>query len=310
MGLEMEIEESGGEGRELFGLPVDSEVLFSNHKGVYKKRIEKRQSKFIEDISFIEPFLWEGEEILVVTTGCSPMSLMEQIMGGWIIFQLKRSLFVFTNMRIFHVPVERRFFTDHYRDSISQILYSDCELIKQSGRTLKVKYKNGVKEKFYKIDGHEKKKIKTLMSTMPLDGETSEMEQRTHLCPRCTTPLIEDEFVCPNCSLAFKSKKRARKLSIVWPGGGYFYTRHPIMGASDALTELILIILLSGSIMNILDGVEGGVEGTIFLGVVLLVEKITTIYHANHFIKEFIPEDKNITPYAPSEEPVDVGDGL
>jgi hypothetical protein len=43
----------------LSGLPVDRDILFSNHKGVYKKGIEKRQTKFIEKISFIKstPYL-------------------------------------------------------------------------------------------------------------------------------------------------------------------------------------------------------------------------------------------------------------
>lgn len=304
MVLEMEDQTRGSEERELFGLPVDREVLFSNHKGVYKKRIEKRQSKFVDQVSFVEPFLWEGEEILLVTTGCSPISLMEQLLTGWIVFQLKRSLFIFTNKRIFHVPVKRKSFADHYRDSIAQILYGDCEFIKQKGRTLTIKYKSGKKEKFYHIAGKDKRKIKTMIGTMPLGDEPSEMLQRTHLCPRCTAPLIEGEFSCPECGLAFKSKERARKLSIAWPGGGYFYTRHPVMGVCDALTEVFLVIAISGSIMDAIDGVAGGVEGTIYFGILLLIEKIVTIYHSNHFVKEFLPEEKNIIPYALSEKPV------
>jgi hypothetical protein len=42
---------------QIFGLPVDREILFSNHKKVYKKRIEKRQRKLIIKLSFLKPFL-------------------------------------------------------------------------------------------------------------------------------------------------------------------------------------------------------------------------------------------------------------
>jgi len=42
-------------GQNLFGLPVERDILFSNHKGIYKKGIEKQQTKFIEKISFIKP---------------------------------------------------------------------------------------------------------------------------------------------------------------------------------------------------------------------------------------------------------------
>ena len=31
----------------IFGVPVDRETIFSNHKGMYKSRIEKRQRKLI-----------------------------------------------------------------------------------------------------------------------------------------------------------------------------------------------------------------------------------------------------------------------
>jgi hypothetical protein len=41
----------------LFGLPVDRDVLFSDHKSIYRQRIEKQQTKLIGKISFMKPFL-------------------------------------------------------------------------------------------------------------------------------------------------------------------------------------------------------------------------------------------------------------
>ena len=125
------------------GLAVSSEIMFSNHKNVYKKSIEKRQTKLLNELSFIAPFLVEDEQILLVTTGCSPVSLFEQMMTGWIVFYLKRSLFVFTNMRIFHIPTKTNY---SYRDSITQILYDDCLKIDRKGSTLVVKFKSGKKQ--------------------------------------------------------------------------------------------------------------------------------------------------------------------
>ena len=131
---------------EISGLPVRADICFSDHKDRYKKRIDKRQRKLLAKIDFIQPFLWEGEEILLVTTGCSPMSLFEQWLTGWIIYYQKRCIFIFTTMRIFHVPTQ----TDYsYRDSISHILHGDCDKIKLRGRTLKIKYVSRKNEKFY-----------------------------------------------------------------------------------------------------------------------------------------------------------------
>jgi hypothetical protein len=63
---------------QIFGLPVDRESLFSNHKKVYKKRIEKRQRKLIIKLSFLKPFLKKGEKILLVSTGYSPITSLAQ----------------------------------------------------------------------------------------------------------------------------------------------------------------------------------------------------------------------------------------
>ena len=60
-------------GPQIFGLPVDREILFSNHNDIYKKRVEKRQRKLIVKISFLKPFLKKGEHVLFITTGYSPL---------------------------------------------------------------------------------------------------------------------------------------------------------------------------------------------------------------------------------------------
>lgn len=311
MALDMALQKNVNTIEDSLGLPINSDTLFSNHKGIYKKGIEKRQSNFTEKIQFLSPFLWEDEEILLVTMGHSPMGLMEQFVTGWVIFELKRCFLIFTNKRILHVPLKARAFflgsRYRYRDSISQILYADCESIKQRGRTLTIKYRSGRKEKFYHVAPKEKKKVKSLMKTMPLVGVESPMLERTHLCPRCAALLETDEFTCPTCDLAFKSRQKARKLSMAWPGGGYFYTRHPLLGAGDAAAELLIAIGLIAAIMDAVYGMEGGLDSIIFLGVVLTVEKMGTIYHANHFVKEFIPEDKNVQPYVESPEQQECG---
>lgn len=289
----------------LSGIPVDSDILFSNHKGVYKKRTEKRQTGLLENIQFIEPFLWEGERILQVTIGCSPMSLLEQIVTGWIVFSLKRSFLIFTNKRIFHVPIKSKGFLLRkyvYRNSIAQILYADCESITQRGRTLVVRYKSGKKERFFHIAGKEKKKIKVLLKTMTLEGRQSQTMERTFLCPRCTSELIKNEYICPYCELVFKSKSEARKISIIYPGGGYFYTRHPFLGISDAFVELILMSCLISAVIDVINNVDGASSYLVTVAIFLTFEKLITIYHSNHFINEYIPVEKEIEPFGPESE--------
>ena len=52
-------------------LPLDREILFSNHKGIYKKRIEKRQTRLLKNVAFLNNFLKEDEKMLLLTTGSS-----------------------------------------------------------------------------------------------------------------------------------------------------------------------------------------------------------------------------------------------
>lgn len=282
----------------VLGLPVDRDFLFSNHKDIYKKGTEKRQTKLFEKISFIKPFLKEDEKIILVTTGCSPISILEQLLTGWIVFYLKRSLFVFTNKRIFHIPTK---FNYSYRNSIAQIIYADCQTIGMKGRTLVVKYKNGKKEKFYYMAGKERKKIKALLKTILLEGVQSKTAGRIHLCPRCTKELIKDEYTCPNCRLEFKNKAEGKRISITYPGGGYFYTGHRWLGVGDAITESLLLLFVVLALVDTLQGRKDGFGSFVFFSIILALEKIITVYHSNHFIKEYIPKEKEIKPIIASQ---------
>jgi len=223
------------------------------------------------------------------------MTVLEQLLTGWVVFYLKRSLFVFTNKRIFHIPVKMNY---SYRNSIAQILYGDCHTIALKGRTLVIEYKNGKKENFYYIAWRERKKIKELLKTISLKGEQSKTKERTHLCPRCTKELVEDKYTCPHCRLAFKDKAEGKRISIIYPGGGYFYTGHPILGALDAFTELILMILVVVALFDMVRGTDNVIVRIIFYGIALALEKLITVYHSNHFIKEYIPKEKEIKPFS------------
>jgi len=275
----------------VLGLPVDRNIIFSNDKGIYKQGIEKRQKKLFQKISFLKSFLKEDEKILLVTTGCSPMSIMEQFLTGWVVFYLKRSLFVFTNKRIFHIPTK---FNYSYRNSIAQILYADCQTIEMKRRTLVVTYKTQKKEKFYYMGGKDTKKIKAFLKTISLEGVQSKTAERIHLCPRCTKELIEDGYTCNNCRLEFKSKAEAQRISIIYPGGGYFYTGHPWLGIGDAIAESLLLLLVVLTLVDTLQGGKNGFGSFVLFSIILALEKAITVYHSNHFIKEYIPRQKEI----------------
>jgi hypothetical protein len=277
---------------QIFGLPVDRETLFSNHKKIYKKRIERRQRKLIIKLSFLKPFLKKGEKILLVSTGYSPITSLAQYVTGFLFVYLKRSLFVFTNYRIFHVPTTASY---KYKQSIAQIAYAGCRSISLKGGTLVVQYaKFGKLEKFRAISFGERKKIRALLKSKPLSGTKTQLGERLHLCPQCTHPLSTGKYVCNSCGLKFKNKIAAYILAILLPGGGYFYTRHLLIGLLDVVVEIFLVLYSAVMLQDVQNKIEGSLIHLVTSCAVFVVVKIISVIHSVHFIQEFIPRKKEI----------------
>ena len=277
----------------IFGLPVDRETLFSNHKNVYKKRVEKRQRKLIVKTSFLKPFLRKGEQILLVTTGYSPLNSPAQYFTGFLFIYLKRSLFVFTNYRILHIPTTS---TYNYQNSIAQVAYAGCQSIVLKGANLIVQYVGASKktEIFKGIAVSERKKIRSLLQKkIPLSGTQGHLSARIHLCPRCTRTLALIKNKCKKCRLPFKSTFISVLSAMFIPGGGYFYVRQPLIGCLNAILELALIGLLVNLIFEWRQNIL--IEPIQLLPIAAFIYvKIASIIHSNHFIKEFIPKEKTI----------------
>jgi len=280
---------------QLYGLPVETVDLFSDHRNFYNSRIEKRQRKFLSKLTFLAPYLEEGEKILHVIESCSPVSFVEQLLTGALLYALKRSLLVISNRRILHVPLA---LGRSCRSSVSQIMYADCRYIGVGWSSLIVRYKSGKTEKFRCLGGKNRKKIRTLLKDRPLEGRTSLTLERMYLCPSCTKPLIQDVYVCPGCSLKFKTKFRASVLSIIFPGGGYFYTRHSLLGVLAAVMEASFAFLLALSSYALFvsspTAPRGLIQAVVICAIILVFEKLSTMFFSNKCIEEFIPRKRRV----------------
>ncbi|MGA2070356.1 MAG: hypothetical protein ABSG97_03330 [Sedimentisphaerales bacterium] len=280
---------------ELYGLAVDTTVLFSDHKGNYKRRIESHQRNLLAKLRFLAPFLEPGERILHVISGCSPATFVEQLLTGILLQPLKQSLFAVTNRRILHVPTTRCL---RHRWSVAQIVYADCRYIHIRWATLVVKYKSGRTEKFRCIGWGGRKETRAVLKDVSLDGRSSPSMERTHLCPRCTKPLIRGYYACPSCSLEFKNKSWATTLSIIFPGGGYFYTRHPIIGIIEAVMETIVFLLLvtaaTAFSLSPHSAPRSIIQAIMLCAIVLGFEKMATAMFSSKCVEEFIPKQRRV----------------
>ena len=85
--------------------------------------------------------------------------------------------------------------------------------------------------------------------------------------------------------------------SILLPGGGYFYTGHPLVAVIPAVVEgllvlEILVFLFAGlatpkAMPNILSGLA-------FLAFFWAIETAVTILHCRRYIREYIPEKRDL----------------
>ncbi len=271
---------------DLHELPIDAATMFADHAGVHKPRIEKKQRKLAEKVTFLKDFLEDGEQLLAITTAVSPTSFLEQWTTGFIFVYIKRCMLVFTDRRIFHIPTTSNF---DYRGSVAEVRYGDLESIAQKGSRLKVAYKSGVKEVFLYIRRSERKKIRALLQATEPHSSPGTAGSRVHLCPKCTRVLEADRFECPGCGKEFKSRTKARKFSLWLPGGGYFYTGHPYLGIIDAVIELLFLAIIIGSLIPTSNNPNGDLALAAVFAVLLAIEKAVTVYHANHFVKEYLP---------------------
>jgi hypothetical protein len=282
---------------EISGLPINQAIAFSNKKGEFKEGIKTKQLSMLKDYeALLKQFLEPGEEILLALRGCSPMTALEQLTMGWSVAYLKRCTFVITDRRILHFPSKSDYKPRH---SISQIRFGDVEEIKPStflGR-FKVIYKDGKKEIFNYVKGVAK--LKAMLQGLQLQRQpATRVRTRHHLCPRCTTPLPAGVYTCAACALEFKNEKKARTLSLLIPGGGYFYTNHPLLGLQDFLVEAFLIAMVITSAFNVLSSTDAAENAGVFVlfSLVLALEKAYTVYHAKHYVREYIPLDVKFEP--------------
>ncbi len=272
----------------IFGIPVDREKIFSNHKGIYNSRVEKRQRKLIVKSTFIKFFLHHGETIQCLTTGYSPLSAKEQMITGLAFLYFKRALFVFTEKRILHIPTR---FNHSPRSAVSQILFEDCARIHIKGRALHVQYKNGRQEVFPYLGRKEKRKVRALLSKLSLSPkEAGQLKGRVYLCPSCTHTLPAGSTLCGTCNLAFKSTFKTRLYSLLVPGGGYFYGRYPFIGACAALFELCLIAVFVLKGMEMGRGLPADLNMMIIPALALLLEKFIMAFHTEQLLEDYVPE--------------------
>jgi len=287
---------------------IREDVIFTNPKGEEKKGIRKRNEKALDQLQEALPRLLQPDEAVLYIARCeAPASFGDQFSLGWYVYQVTGSVLVVTNQRILHFFVRPKTFGGrdgwNWRRSVRAVAWGDIAELKVSGwfsPSATLKYRNGKKEKFWRLRGEDGKKLRRLAETI-LPGAASESTAAqgiASLCPRCFAALAPDLYQCAQCRLLFKDKATALRRSLLIPGGGYFYTGHIFLGVMDAIAEgflMLLILLLLLEISGVTPTPPGEAPASwaaiIFVLILFAIEKLFTIHHANRFIRDYIPAE-------------------
>jgi hypothetical protein len=278
------------------GMSVRNDVLFTNDKGEDKRQIQKRSEKALQKlIPALQRVLLPTETVLYLAQARSPLTALEQLTAAWWTALLAASVIVITNKRILFFPVKR---DGSWRESVRALHWGDLEEVKPKGllaRNVTFKSKNGTKATYTNFRRADAKKIAAIATALlpAASGESTATHDWVQLCPACRNILTLGQYSCSGCGLTFKNEKSMVTRSILLPGGGYFYTGHPLIAMLPAVVEgllvlEILVLLFAGlaspkAMPNILSGL-------LLLGLFWALETAVTILHCRRYVREYIPE--------------------
>ena len=285
----------------LDGVSIRSDVLYTSDTGEQKESVQKRANKILQRLCpVLQRILLPGESILYAMPARSPLSVVEQITAAWWTALLAASVLVVTNKRILFLPVKG---DGSWRESVRAVHWGDLAEIQAKGLLVKnvtFKFKNGTKSTYTNFRLADAKKLTAIASSLipASSGEQTSAHGPVQLCPDCCGVLTERQYSCTGCGLSFKNEKTMVLRSIFLPGGGYFYTRHPLIALLPAIVETIfivdiLIILFAGLASP--KAVPDLFAGLLGLGIFWALETAITILHCRRYVRDFIPEKRDPT---------------
>ena len=278
---------------------VRSDVLFTNDKGEDKKRLRSRNEKMLGKLRpALQRVLLPDETVLFVARAQSPLSILEQLTAAWWTTMLAAAVILVTNKRILFFPIERN---GSWKESVRTVSWGDLQEIKPSGlliRNVVFKLKNGTKVTYTNVRRADAKKIAAIASAVipNASAEHTATGMLAQLCPDCRSTLTPGQYSCPSCNLVFKNESSMILRSIFLPGGGYFYTGHPVVALVPALIEVALLLeILALLFAGLGSPVTRRVvfSRLVFLAIFWGLETAVTILHCRRYIREFIPEKRD-----------------
>lgn len=282
-------------------LRVREDVAYTDARGRQKGGIRKSAQKLLPQVeSILARMLRPSEAIFYVARMNTPISQVEQLTAGWLLYTTVGAVMVFTNERIICLPVT---YNGKWKGSVRIVWYSDLDTrTRVSGllnKALEVQYGMGKKDRFWGLKRRDAKKLKMLLPLFLAENSATPVSTgMVSLCPECLKPLTPEVYECGSCGLVFKDERTMRKRALLIPGGGYFYCGATGMGILAAFVEayalLEIVLALIGMVLALTTSGPGQEElfggstvVVIIFAAFLGLEKLIQIHHCQRIIREF-----------------------
>ena len=281
------------------GISIRGDVLSTNDKGEEQKSVEKRSGKILQRLRpALQRILAPGEVVLYAMPARSPLSVLEQLTAAWWTALLAACALVITNKRILFFPVKR---DGSWRESVRAVHWGDLQEVSAKGflvRNVTFTFRSGSKVTYTNVRRGDGKKLAAIASALipAASGEQTSAHAMVQLCPDCCSVLTEGQYSCPKCGLIFKNEKTMVLRSIFLPGGGYFYTGHPLIAVIPAVVEAFFLLEIS---LILFTGLASSRASSGLLATVMLLavfwglETAITILHCRRYVRDFIPEKRD-----------------
>lgn len=296
------------------GISVRNDVLFTNDKGEEKRQIQKRSEKALQKlVPALQRVLLPTETVLYIAQARSPLTVLEQLTAAWWTALLAASAIVITNKRILFFPVKR---DGSWRESVRALQWGDLEEVKPKGllvRNVTFKSKNGTKATYTNFRPADAKKIAAVATALlpAASGESTSTHDWVQLCPGCRNILTMGQYICSGCGLTFKNETSMVRRSVFLPGGGYFYTGHPLIAMLPAVVEGLLVLEI---LMFLFAGLASPkampniLSGLLLLGLFWAFETAVTILHCRRYVREYIPDRRDLARSRQKDLTAPIGD--
>ena len=155
----------------LDGISIREDVAFSNHKGMEKASLHKRNLAALEKLRpALARFLQPDEVVLYIARGRTPLTILEQLTAGWWTYFLAAAAVVITNQRILFFPINN---DGTWKESVRTVLWGDVASITAGGlitRNLTFTFRNGEKQTYMAVGMTMMAAAELGVDATPLEG--------------------------------------------------------------------------------------------------------------------------------------------